>query len=237
MFRFQGTRVPCTMKLGSSRPRLTAAWAQVHTLAGLTERLKAVYRAMTGGKFTEGLRLVNLLLLLIPLTVVETRREVDELKELLTISRYGSGTTAILQLLQFDTRAVLPPFRWGLMSSRSCSPLPGMPLEPLLQQTVTHAVLQVRLEGWTCAEHLCWPRDDCWQRDDSTSCKPGCHSPALQEVEVQACPGGMLWPACEAQPCRQPLCSQQQQDCPRGTAAGPGGQGLGGRVRLRSKQS
>ena len=60
---------------------------QVYTLSSLAERLKAVYRAMTGGKFTEGLRLVNALLLLIPLTVVDTRREVDELKELLTIAR------------------------------------------------------------------------------------------------------------------------------------------------------
>ena len=48
-----------------------------------------MYRVFTGGKFTEGLRLVNTLLLLIPLTVVDTRREVDELKELLTIARWG----------------------------------------------------------------------------------------------------------------------------------------------------
>ena len=68
----------------------------MYTLAGLTERLKAVYRAMTGGKFSEGLRLVNLLLLLIPLTVVDTRREVDELKELLTIARCGPGMSVHL---------------------------------------------------------------------------------------------------------------------------------------------
>ena len=56
-------------------------------LAHLTDRLKGVYTAMTNGKFTEGLEKVKVLLLLIPLTVVDTRREVDELKELLTIAR------------------------------------------------------------------------------------------------------------------------------------------------------
>ena len=60
---------------------------QVFTLSSLADRLKGVYKAMTEGKFAEGLRQVNVLLLLIPLTVVDTRREADELKELLTIAR------------------------------------------------------------------------------------------------------------------------------------------------------
>ena len=43
---------------------------------------------MTEGKFVEGLRQVNALLHCIPFTVVDSRREVDELKELLTIARW-----------------------------------------------------------------------------------------------------------------------------------------------------
>ena len=61
---------------------------QVYTLNSLEQRLKGgVYRLMTEGRFVEGLRQVNALLHVIPLTVVDSRREVDELKELLTIAR------------------------------------------------------------------------------------------------------------------------------------------------------
>ncbi|KAK9804455.1 hypothetical protein WJX73_003595 [Symbiochloris irregularis] len=62
--------------------------ALVYSLNALEARLKGgVYKAMTDGRFSEGLRQVNALLHLVPLTVVDTRREVDELKELLTIAR------------------------------------------------------------------------------------------------------------------------------------------------------
>jgi coatomer protein complex subunit alpha (xenin) len=54
----------------------------------LTERLKGVYKSVTEGKFSEALRQVNTILHVIPLTVVDGRREVDELKELLSIARY-----------------------------------------------------------------------------------------------------------------------------------------------------
>jgi len=53
----------------------------------LTERLKGVYKSVTEGKFSEALRQVNTILHIIPLTVVDGRREVDELKELLSIAR------------------------------------------------------------------------------------------------------------------------------------------------------
>ena len=46
-----------------------------------------MYRSMTDGKFSEALRQVNALLAIIPLTVVATRHEVDELKELISIAR------------------------------------------------------------------------------------------------------------------------------------------------------
>ena len=46
-----------------------------------------MYRSVTDGKFSEALRQVNALLAVIPLTVVATRHEVDELKELISIAR------------------------------------------------------------------------------------------------------------------------------------------------------
>ena len=60
---------------------------QPYTLSTLEERLKGMYRSVTDGKFSEALRQVNALLAIIPLTVVATRHEVDELKELISIAR------------------------------------------------------------------------------------------------------------------------------------------------------
>jgi Coatomer (COPI) alpha subunit C-terminus len=51
--------------------------------------VKAMYRSVTEGKFSEALKQVNTLLAVIPLTVVDTRREVDELKELISIAKYA----------------------------------------------------------------------------------------------------------------------------------------------------
>lgn len=53
----------------------------------LDERLAAMYKSVTEGKFTDALRQVNTILHIIPLTVVDSRRGVDELKELLSIAR------------------------------------------------------------------------------------------------------------------------------------------------------
>ncbi len=60
---------------------------QPYTLGLLEERVKVMYRSVTDGKFSEALRQVNALLAIIPLTVVATRHEVDELKELISIAR------------------------------------------------------------------------------------------------------------------------------------------------------
>ena len=59
----------------------------MYDLASLEDRLKIVYKSVTEGKFTEALRLVDTILHIIPLTTVESRREVDELKELIEICR------------------------------------------------------------------------------------------------------------------------------------------------------
>ena len=57
-------------------------------------RAQAVYRAVTEGKFSEALRQVNGILCAIPLTVVESRREVDDVKELLSIAKCAICGTA-----------------------------------------------------------------------------------------------------------------------------------------------
>ncbi len=61
--------------------------AQPYSLALLEERLRGMYKAVTEGKFGEALRQVDALLAMIPLTVVDSRREVDEVKELISIAR------------------------------------------------------------------------------------------------------------------------------------------------------
>lgn len=49
--------------------------------------MKKAYKTVTEGKFTEAYKLFEGILLTIPLLVVETRKEVDEVKELLTIAK------------------------------------------------------------------------------------------------------------------------------------------------------
>ncbi|CAL0302546.1 unnamed protein product [Lupinus luteus] len=54
-------------------------------LSQLDEKLKAGYKSTTAGKFTDALRTFISILHTIPLVVVESRREVDEVKELIII--------------------------------------------------------------------------------------------------------------------------------------------------------
>lgn len=61
---------------------------QMFNLNDLGERLKKMYDLVKDGKFSDALKAVNVILHIIPLTSVETRREVDELKELIEIARY-----------------------------------------------------------------------------------------------------------------------------------------------------
>lgn len=59
--------------------------ALVFKFSQLDEKLKTGYRATTSGKFAEALRIFLNILHTIPLIVVESRREVDEVKELILI--------------------------------------------------------------------------------------------------------------------------------------------------------
>ena len=69
----------------SASPNVRGPPALVFRFSQLDEKLKAGYKATTAGKFTEALRIFLSILHTIPLIVVETRREVDEVKELIII--------------------------------------------------------------------------------------------------------------------------------------------------------
>ncbi|CAN0854504.1 Coatomer subunit alpha-1 [Linum grandiflorum] len=71
----------------AASPNVRGPPALIFSFAQLEEKLKAGYKAFTGGKFTEALRLFVSILHTIPLIVVETRREVDEVKELIIIAK------------------------------------------------------------------------------------------------------------------------------------------------------
>ncbi|KAG8389909.1 hypothetical protein BUALT_Bualt01G0028000 [Buddleja alternifolia] len=69
----------------SASPNVRGPPTLIFDFSQLDEKLKAGYRATTAGKFSEALRLFLSILHTIPLIVVETRREVDEVKELIMI--------------------------------------------------------------------------------------------------------------------------------------------------------
>ncbi|KAL5563094.1 hypothetical protein UlMin_032841 [Ulmus minor] len=69
----------------SASPNVRAPPALVFNFSQLEEKLKAGYKATTAGKFSDALRLFLGILHTIPLVVVELRREVDEVKELIII--------------------------------------------------------------------------------------------------------------------------------------------------------
>ncbi|XP_012488098.2 coatomer subunit alpha-1-like [Gossypium raimondii] len=71
----------------SASPNVRGPPALVFNFSQLDEKLKAGYKGTTDGKFTEALRLFLSILHTIPLIVVESRREVDEVKELIIIAK------------------------------------------------------------------------------------------------------------------------------------------------------
>lgn len=60
---------------------------QAYSLDGVSESLKRAYKLFTEGKFTAALQAFNQMLWTIPMVVVSSRKEVDEVKELVTICR------------------------------------------------------------------------------------------------------------------------------------------------------
>ncbi|XP_065039199.1 coatomer subunit alpha-3 [Musa acuminata AAA Group] len=71
----------------SASPNVRGPPALVFKFSQMDEKLKAAYRATTEGKFPEALRQFLNILHTIPLIVVDSRREVDEVKELIEIAR------------------------------------------------------------------------------------------------------------------------------------------------------
>ncbi|KAL2892798.1 Coatomer subunit alpha-2 [Bienertia sinuspersici] len=69
----------------SSSPNVRGPPALVFSFSQLEEKLRAGYKLTTAGKLSEALRTFTNILNTIPLIVVETRREVDEVKELIVI--------------------------------------------------------------------------------------------------------------------------------------------------------
>ncbi|KAG1362151.1 coatomer subunit alpha-1 [Cocos nucifera] len=71
----------------SASPNVRGPPALAFKFSQMDEKLKAAYRVTTEGKFPEALRQFLGILHTIPLLVVDSRREVDEVKELIQIAR------------------------------------------------------------------------------------------------------------------------------------------------------
>ena len=69
----------------TTSPNVRGPPALVFRFSLLDEKLRLVYRAPTYGKFSEALRLFLTILHIIPVIVVDSRREVDEVKEFIGI--------------------------------------------------------------------------------------------------------------------------------------------------------
>ncbi|KAL5713383.1 hypothetical protein ACHQM5_015468 [Ranunculus cassubicifolius] len=71
----------------NASPNVRNPPALVYNLLQLDEKIKAGYRATTTGKFLDALRIFQGILHTIPLIVVESRKEVDEVKQLIHIAK------------------------------------------------------------------------------------------------------------------------------------------------------
>ncbi|KAJ7296704.1 hypothetical protein O6H91_Y105600 [Diphasiastrum complanatum] len=71
----------------NASPNVRGSPALIFKLSSLEEKLKLAYKTTTEGKFTEALRLFLSILQTIPVIVVDSRKEVDEIKELLSIAK------------------------------------------------------------------------------------------------------------------------------------------------------
>ncbi|KAI7840084.1 hypothetical protein COHA_006214 [Chlorella ohadii] len=90
---YQGSQavLPALPGLPSLTAALDRGWdsqaAKQEPSAPALEQLKKAYRTVTEGKFSEALRLFNAILHIVPLLVVASRKEADEMRELVSIAR------------------------------------------------------------------------------------------------------------------------------------------------------
>ncbi len=80
---------------------------QAYSLDGVSDSLRKAYKLFTDGKFSNALQAFNQMLWTIPLVVVTSRKEVDEVKELLTICRSAGHTN---KLISKSAIALCSPF-------------------------------------------------------------------------------------------------------------------------------
>ncbi|XP_068638932.1 coatomer subunit alpha-1-like [Aristolochia californica] len=82
--------IPLAIEKGwteNSSPNVRNPPALVYNFSQLDDKLRGAYKLTTEGKFGEALKLFLTVLHHIPVVVVESRREVDEVKELITIAK------------------------------------------------------------------------------------------------------------------------------------------------------
>ncbi len=87
---------------------------QAYSLDGVSDSLKKAYKLFTDGKFSNALQAFNQMLWTIPLVVVTSRKEVDEVKELLTICRSAAHTH---NLIPTSTIALCSPFAFQMLQA------------------------------------------------------------------------------------------------------------------------
>jgi hypothetical protein len=86
---------------------------QAYSLDGVSDSLKKAYKLFTDGKFSNALQAFNQMLWTIPLVVVSSRKEVDEVKELLTICRSAAHTN---KHIPTSTIALCSPTAFQMLS-------------------------------------------------------------------------------------------------------------------------
>ena len=87
---------------------------QAYSLDKVSDSLKKAYKLFTDGKFSNALQAFNQMLWTIPLVVVTSRKEVDEVKELLTICRSAVHTN---KRILTSTLALFSPLAFQMLQA------------------------------------------------------------------------------------------------------------------------
>ena len=80
---------------------------------GVSDALKKAYKLFTDGKFSAALQAFNQMLWTIPLVVVTSRKEVDEVKELISICRFVKAAHSALKAITITANSTqVPHSKW-----------------------------------------------------------------------------------------------------------------------------
>jgi Coatomer (COPI) alpha subunit C-terminus len=125
----------------------------VYNLTGLEDLLKKGYRSVTEGKFNDALSRFNAILHIIPLLVVDTRREVDDVKELLGIAKCAI-CLRLLMLMTTVTAAMAHCSSENGQLESHCQPCTCTSTKPLLCcQTRALGILGSNGSAFLCREY------------------------------------------------------------------------------------